>query len=99
MHWSLLGTMSTTCYGQYMQLLAYCIVLVADVVKVISELLTSTQHDQIRRHSTLCLLSLAKTLSGNWSTHCTAELRETLEENTRSLNDPEYEVINNYLLN
>ena len=80
--------MFTTCYGQYILL----IVLVVDVVKVITQLLTSTQHDQIRRHSTLCLLSLAKTLSDDWSTYCTAELRETLEQNTKSLNDPEYEV-------
>lgn len=67
-------------------------VLVADVVKVISELFLTTEHDQIRRHSTFCLLSLTKTLP-HWSLHYqVTRLKETLEHHTRSLVDPQYEV-------
>ena len=96
-HLCFLGTMFPTCYGQCIQSLVYCVLLVADVVTVISQLLTSTQHDQIRRHSTFCLLSLVKTRSHDWSAQCSVELREKLGHNMKSLNDPEYEVVTSYL--
>ena len=55
----------------------------------ISQLLMTTEHEQIRRHSTFCLCSLAKTYP-NWSPP--AGLKETIEQNIELLNDPEYEV-------
>ena len=58
---------------------------------VIGQLLMTAEHDQIRRHSTFCLLSLAKTLP-DWSLHCPAGLKETVEQNVELFNDPEYEV-------
>jgi len=65
--------------------------LTANVVKVIGQLLLTTQHDQIRRHSTFCLYAIAKTLP-DWSVHCPAGLKETLEQNIKLLNSPEFEV-------
>ena len=64
---------------------------VGDVVMVISQLLMTTKHDQIRKHSIFCLHSLAKTLP-DWSLHCPAGLKETIEEYVLLLNDLEYEV-------
>lgn len=64
---------------------------VGDVVMVISQLLMTTGHDQIRRHSAFCLCSLVKTYP-NWTLHCPAGLKETIEQNIELLNDPEYEV-------
>ena len=58
---------------------------------VISQLLMTTENDQIRRHSIFCLLSLAKTLPEG-VLHCTAGLREALEQTIKLLNEPEYEV-------
>ena len=69
----------------------FIIVPVDDVVMVISQLLMTTEHDQIRRHSTFCLCSLAKTYP-NWCLHCPAGLKEAVEQNLELLNDPEYEV-------